>query len=169
MPPRPSNLRFSHTFLTACRRPHSFPFADRTCRAVSPRIPLFLQRNLFCESPKHPVSSSTARSLREFRCFNNVIHFVIPESTHIPAPGARSLPLNCKKVRFLNSYPPLTARQSPRRKRFRAFSTLEVKRTTPISREFRCFNNVIRFAIPENTQFPHLPRGLSANSVVLTT
>ena len=57
-------------------------------------------------------------------------------------------------MRFLNSYPPLTARQSPRRKRFRAFLTLEVKRTTPISREFRCFNNVIRFVNPQNTHIP---------------
>ena len=139
--PRPSNLRFSHTFFEACRRPHSFPFADRTCRAVSSPIPLFLQRNSFCKSRKHPVS----------------------------AHAARSLPLNCKKVRFLNSCPLLTARQSPRRKRFRAFLTLEVKRTTPISREFRCFYNVIRFVNPQNTQFPRPPHGFSANSVVFTT
>jgi len=74
-----------------------------------------------------------------------------------------------KKIAFLNSCPLLTIRQSPRRKRFRAFLTLEVKRTTPISREFRCFYNVIRFVNPENTQFPRPPRGFLSNSVVLTT
>ena len=67
-----------------------------------PRIPLFLQRNSFCESQKHPVS----------------------------APAARSLPLNCKKVRFLNSYPPLTPRQSPRRKRFRVSALGALPRDT---------------------------------------
>ena len=93
--PHLPEVRFSHTFFEACRRPHSFPFADRTCRAVFSPIPLFLQRNSFCKSRKHPVSSSTARSLREFRCFYNVIRFVNPENTQFPRPprGFPRIPL----------------------------------------------------------------------------
>jgi len=84
---------------------------------------------------------------------------VNPQNTPFPRTARGLSLLIVKKVRFLNSYPPITARQSPRRKRFRAFLTLEVKRTTPISREFRCFYNVIRFVNPQNTPFPRMPRG----------
>ena len=106
----------------------------------------------------HLLTAPAAPIFPEFRCFNNVIHSVIPENTPFPRSPRRFRLLIVKKARFLSSYPPLTICQSPRRRRSRAFLILGVKLFPPIPREFRCFNNVIHSVNLKNTPFPRLAR-----------
>ena len=51
---------------------------------LSPEFRCFNNVIRFVNPQNTHIPASGARSLREFRCFYNVIHFVIPENTPLP-------------------------------------------------------------------------------------